>query len=387
MGARVGRIAGLELRIHWSTLVIFGLLVWSLAAAQLPEQAPGAGEAAYLIAALVSGLAFYVALLAHEMSHALVARREGIEVESLTLWVLGGIAALRGEPRSPGADLRIAAVGPAVSFALAAAFALFAAGVRAAGGPELVVATLGWLAGINGVLGVFNLMPAAPLDGGRILRAALWAWRGDRSWAAIAAGRAGEMLAYLLIGLGLLGLFSPGGGGLWFIVVGWFLLNAARVEQAQTVLQDELGDVRVASVMTPDPLTVPADANVAELLDDYMLRTRHSAFPIRDATGGPAGLVTLSRLRTVPPDRRAVVRVAEVACPMEELATARPSDRLIDLLPRLNACGEGRALVVDDGRLVGIVTSADVARAVEVARLRAGRTEDGQDARPRRSTA
>lgn len=172
---RVGRIAGFELRIHWSTLVIFGLVVWSLAAAQLPEQAPGAGEAAYLIAALVSGLAFYVALLAHEVSHALVARREGMEVESLTLWVLGGIAALRGEPRSPGADLRIAAVGPAVSLALAAALALLAAGVGAAGGPELVVATLGWLAGINGVLGIFNLVPAAPLDGGRILRAALWA--------------------------------------------------------------------------------------------------------------------------------------------------------------------------------------------------------------------
>lgn len=194
------------------------------------------------------------------------------------------------------------------------------------------------------------------------------------------------MFGYLLIGVGLLGLFS-GAGGLWFLVVGWFLLTAARAEQAQTVLQDALGDVRVASVMTPDPLTAPADANVAELLDDYVLRTRHSAFPLRDATGRLAGLVTLSRLCTVPPERRAVARVAEVACPMEELATARPSDRLIDLLPRLNACGEGRALVVDDGRLVGIVTPADVTRAVEVARLRAAQTEGRQDDRPPRSTA
>lgn len=383
----VGKIAGFELRIHWSTLVIFGLLVWSLAAARFPEQAPGAGEAAYLIAALVSGLAFYGALLAHEMSHALVARREGMKVESLTLWVLGGIAALRGEPRSPGADLRIAAVGPAVSLVLAAVFALLAAGVGAVAGPELVVATLAWLAGINGVLGIFNLVPAAPLDGGRILRAALWAWRGDRSWAAIAAGRAGEVLGYLLIGFGLLGLFTPGAGGLWFIVVGWFLLNAARAEQAQTVLQDALGDVRVESVMTPDPLTAPADANVAELLDNYVLRTRHSAFPVRDATGRLAGLVTLDRLRTVPPERRVGTRVAEVACPMEDLATARPSDCLIDLLPHLNACGEGRALVVDDGHLVGIVTPADVSRAVEVARLQAARTEGREDHRPRRPTA
>jgi Zn-dependent protease/CBS domain-containing protein len=372
---RVRRIAGFELRIHWSTLVIFGLLVWSLATVRLPEQTPGASQTAYLMAALISGLAFYGALLAHETSHALVARREGMEVESLTLWVLGGMAALRGEPRTPGADLRIAAVGPAISLALAAAFALLAAGVGAAGGPELVVATLGWLAGINGVLGIFNLVPAAPLDGGRILRAALWAWRGDRSWAAIAAGRAGQVFGYLLIGLGFLGLFSPRAGGFWFLLLGWFLVNAARAEEVQTVLRDALGDVRVASVMTPDPLTAPADANVADLLDDYVLRTRHNAFPVRDATGRPVGLVTLSRLRTVPPDRRGVTRVAEVACPVEELATARLSDRLVDLLPRLNACGEGRALVVDDGRLVGIVTPADVTRAVEVAGVGAGQTE------------
>lgn len=366
---RVGRIAGFELRLHWSTLVIFGLLVWSLAAVQLPREAPGVSDAAYLAAALVAGLAFYAALLAHETSHALAARREGIEVESLTLWVLGGIAALRGEPRSPAADLRIAAVGPAVSLALAATFGLLAVGTSVVNGPELVVATLGWLAGINGVLGLFNLLPAAPLDGGRILRAALWSWRGDRSRAAIAAGRAGETFGYLLMVLGLLRLFSPGGGGLWFLVLGWFLLNASRAEQAQTKLQDAMDDQRVGSVMTPDPVTAPPDASVAELLEDYVLRTRHSAFPLRDATGGLAGLVTLRRLRRIPPDRRTATRVADVACPMDEVTTAHPSDRLIDLLPRLNAGGDGRALVVDDGNLVGIVTPTDVSRAIEVAEV------------------
>lgn len=368
---RVGTIAGFELRIHWSTLVIFGLLVSSLAATQLPEQAPGATDGGYLAAAIVAGVAFYAALLAHEVSHALVARREGIEVDSLTLWVLGGVAALRGEARTPGADFRIAGVGPAVSLLLGLVAGAVAMGLDLAGVSGLVVATLGWLAGINVVLGLFNLIPAAPLDGGRILRAALWAWRGDRSSASIAAARAGEVFGYLLIGLGLFGFFYPGMGGLWFLVLGWFLLTAARAEQSQTVLHQTLGDVPVSAVMTPDPVTAPADASVAQLLDDYVLATRHSAFPLRDRTGRVAGLVTLNRLRTVPPARRDVVPVAEVACPLDEVVRARPDERLVDLLPRLNDCGEGRALVLDDGELVGIVTPADVSRAVEVAGLRA----------------
>jgi Zn-dependent protease/CBS domain-containing protein len=374
IGVRVGRIAGFELRIHWSTLFIFGLVVSSLALVQLPEDAPGASDTGYLVAALVAGLAFYGGLLAHEVSHALVARREGIEVDSLTLWLLGGVAALRGEPRTPGADLRIAAAGPAVSLAVAGAAAVTALVLDAAGAPALAVATVGWLAGINAILAVFNLVPAAPLDGGRILRAALWAWRRDRTWAAVAAGRAGEVFGYVLVGLGLLTLLYPGVGGLWFLVLGWFLINAARTEQAQAVLQDALGDIRLFSVMTPDPVTAPAEASVAEILDDYVLRTRHSAFPLRDATGAPAGLVTLGRLRTVPPERRVAVRAADVASPMTEVVTAAPGDRLVDLLPRINASGDGRALVLEGDRIIGLVTSTDVARAVELAGLQSTRS-------------
>ena len=369
---RVGKIAGFELRIHWSTLLIFGLLVWSLAAEQLPADAPDASGARYLVAALVAGLAFYGGLLAHEVSHALVARRDGIEVDGLTLWLLGGVASLRGEPRSPGADLRIAAVGPAVSLAVAALAGTVAFVLDGVGASSLVVATVMWLAGINAILAVFNLVPAAPLDGGRILRAALWAWRGDRRWAAVTAARAGEAFGYLLVGLGLLSLLYPGVGGLWFLILGWFLINAARAEQAQATLEDTLGDIRVSSVMTRDPVTAPAEATVSEILDDYVLRTRHSAFPLEDATGHPTGLITLGRLRTVPPGARATVRAGDVGWPMDEVVTAAPDDRLVDLLPRLNSTGDARAIVLEGGRIVGLVTSTDVARAVERAGLHPG---------------
>lgn len=367
---RVGTVAGFELRIHWSTAVIFGLVVWSLASVQLPDQAPEASDTARLVAALVGGVAFYAGLLAHELSHAIAARREGLEVDSLTLWLLGGVAALRGEPSTPGADFRIAGIGPAVSLAIAAIGGTAAVVLDAIGAPAIVVATAAWLGGINLLLAIFNLIPAAPLDGGRLLRAAIWARRKDRTVAAVTAARAGEAFGYLLIGFGVLGLFAPGlGGGLWFIILGWFLTNAARAEQTQAQLQDALGDVRVAEVMTPQPVSVPADATVATVLERYVLATRHSAFPIVDDDGRPAGLITLDRIRSVPPDRREATRAVDVACPMEEVVAVAPEERLLDLIPRLNACGDGRALVIENDRIVGLVSARDVARSVELARM------------------
>lgn len=364
---RIGTISGFELRVHWSTLVIFGLLTWTLAAAQLPDAAPDATTAAYVVAALAAGVAFYLALLAHEVSHAIVAEREGIRVNGLTLWMLGGVAELEGEPRTPGADLRIAGVGPAVSLAVGAVAAGAAVGLAAAGVDALVVATVGWLAGINFVLAVFNLVPAAPLDGGRILRAALWKWRGDRRWAAVSAARAGEAFGFGLIGLGLLSLFVPGVGGLWFLVLGWFLLNAARAERAHVELGELLAGVSVADVMSPDPVAAPAHATVDVVLEDFVMARRHSAFPIVDASGHLAGLITLDRLRDVPPRARAETSVRSVACPEGEVVTAQPGEQLADILPRLGGCTDGRVVVMEDDRIVGIVSSTDIARAVAAA--------------------
>lgn len=367
---RIGRISGFDVKVHWSTLVIFSLIVLSLATVQLPEDAPTYGEGAYWVAALVAGLVFYASLMAHEVSHAVMARREGIEVESLTLWMLGGVASLHGEPRDPGGDLRIAGIGPAVSLALAVAFGLVAAAVGVVGGPTIVEATFAWLAGINGILALFNLIPAAPLDGGRILRAILWRTRGDRTAAAVAATRAGELFGYLLVGMGVARLlFGVGFGGVWFILLGWFVLNTARAERTQVHVRDALGDLKVRDVMTPAPVTAPADITVASLLDDYVLRTRHSAFPLVDADGRPAGLVTLTQVRGVARDERDEVLVHTVACSRDDVATAGPDDPLLDVVTTLNQCGHGRVLVVDGGEVVGIVTPTDIARALDVATL------------------
>lgn len=381
-GIRIGRISGFDVRVHWSTLVIFTILVISLSTVQFPDEAPGYRDAAYWAAAVLTGLVFYASLLAHEVSHAVLARRDGIAVESLTLWMLGGVASLEGEPKTPRGDFQIAAIGPAVSLVLAGLFGAAGAVAAAADGSPLVQATLAWLAGINGVLAVFNLIPAAPLDGGRILRAAVWHFRGDRSVAAVTAARAGEVFGYVLVGLGLLRLFSgAGGGGIWLMLVGWFVLNAARSERAQVHVRDALAGLTVRDVMTPAPVTAPDDITVASLLDDYLMRTRHSAFPLVDVAGRPTGLVTLPRIKAVPSADRDIVFVRDVACSREEMVTARPDDPVLDVVASLNRCSEGRVMVLSGDRLVGIVTPTDVTRVLELASA-APRVVDVRDRTP-----
>ncbi|MFI6503276.1 site-2 protease family protein [Nonomuraea typhae] len=223
----LGRFAGVRVGLNPTVLVIAVLLVTGLAFGRLPAAFPGYGVAGYLAAAVAGTLAFLASLLAHELAHAVVARREGVEVAGVTLWLLGGVAHLRGEPRTPGADLRIAAAGPLVSLALGVCF-----GLLALAGQGLVRGTLTYLAGANLVLAVFNLVPGAPLDGGRILRALLWAWRGDRVFAAVVAAKAGKAVGWTLLALGGIMLLTGAGlQGVWFGVVGLFVAGAAAAEE------------------------------------------------------------------------------------------------------------------------------------------------------------
>jgi len=348
--------------------VIFWLLMWGLATAALPELAPGYGAAAYWATGAVVAAAFLVSLLAHEMSHSLVARRDGIEVESITLWVLGGVAALRGEASGPRSELRIAAAGPAASAAVGLGALGVAAVLRALGAPDLAVAATGWLGTINLVLAVFNLAPAAPLDGGRILRALLWRHHGDRVRAAVSAARAGRVFGYVLIGLGLLEFAAGGGiGGLWLIFLGWFVLSAARAEETSTLVVAGLAGVTAAEVMTPDPIVVDACRSVDEVVHDSVLRHHCSSFPVVDH-GRVVGLLTLRRIRAVPAHDRASTSAGAAAWPLAEVPRARPDEPLLGLLDRVGASGpgDGRVLVFDGDRLVGIVSPTDVQRAVQI---------------------
>jgi Zn-dependent protease/CBS domain-containing protein len=371
---RLGRIAGVAVGFNWSVLVIFALVTLGLAAGQFPLRYPGRTTASYAAAGLIAGTVFFLSLLAHEIAHALVARRNGVDVEGITLWMLGGVARLQGEPATPSAELRIAGVGPAVSLALAAGFALVGAVLRAVGSAGLPAGVLMWLATINLVLAVFNLIPAAPLDGGRLLRATLWRLRGDRVSAAVTAARIGRRFGWLLVALGLVEFLTVDTGGLWLMLLGWFITTAATAEEQQAELTGALAGVRVADVMSTDPVTVPAGITVARFLDAYVFAHRHSTFPVTD-DGRLIGLVTLQRVKRIPVSQRDVTPVHQVACPLADVPVARPDDALSELLPRMTSATDGRALVVDRDRLVGLVSPSDVVHRLELAALRPRRPE------------
>jgi Zn-dependent protease len=368
---RLGRVAGVNVGINWSVLVIFLLITVGLAAGRFPALYEDLDPIAYIAAGLVAGVIFLASLLAHEVSHAVVARRNGVEVEGITLWMFGGVARLKGEAPDPGADLRIAGVGPLVSAVLAVAFGAIALALDAAGAEGLVVGIFWWLALINIILAVFNLMPAAPLDGGRVLRSFLWRRSGDRYAASVTAARAGRGFGWFLIALGFLQFVAGAGlAGLWMVLIGWFLTTVARAEEEHAQVTGALSGVKVRDVMSPNPVAVPAGLTIDRFVEEYVFPNRFSSFPIVDGGDRPAGLMTLNRVKGLPPEERTITRVEDLACAIEDVAVVGPDRAAADVLTEMSRCPDGRALVVDGGRLVGIVSPIDVMRHLEFAQLR-----------------
>jgi Zn-dependent protease/predicted transcriptional regulator len=361
----LGRIAGVRVGVHWSVLLIFGLIAFGLAQGRLAAVYPNYPVAVYWVAGFVAAVVFFASLLAHELAHSIVARRNGVEVDDIVLWLLGGAARLKAEASTPAAELRIAGIGPLVSLVLGGVFVLAAWLMDLASAPGLLVEVVAWLGAINVLLAVFNAVPAAPLDGGRLLRAFLW-WRtGDRLKATAGATMAGRVFGWLLVLLGLVLFFGEGSfGGLWLCVVGWFLIAAASAEGRQAQLRGVLSGVPVRDAMTSEPVTAQQGLAVADFLAGPSHQYRHSAFPVVADGGTPVGLVTLEKTRRVPWDQAEEVTVDEVMVPLSDVTVVGPEDSLADLLPGMEPGAGNRVLVADDGRLVGILTLSDVSRTV-----------------------
>jgi len=365
---RVGRVGGVAVRLHWSVFVLLLLVVWMISSATLPAAYPDRAPWAYALAGLVAALLLLLGVLAHEVSHAVVAQHYGVQVDSITLWMFGGLAQLGRESPDPDTDLKVAGVGPLVSLLLGGLFGMLALGLSAAGLGGLPVGTVAWLAGINVLLAGFNMIPAAPLDGGRVLRALLWKRSGDRERAAAAATRTGRVLGMLLAAVGLTTFLLTGRvDALWLAVIGWFIAGAAAAEQQAAGLH-ALAGVRVGDVMTYQPDVVPPEITVAEFVDTYLFRSHHTTFPLV-VDDRVVGLLTMRRIKAVAAPLRAATTLGEIACPLREVCTTTPEEPLVDLLPRLNASKDHRALVMTAGELVGVVSPIDVSRAAERAAL------------------
>ena len=369
---RLGKIAGIPVGANWSMIIIFYLVTWELAVLILPADHPHEASATYWIIAVATAALFFTSLLAHEVSHAVVAERNGIGVRRITFWLFGGVSELESEALTPQADFRIAIVGPITSFLLAgfyggAGFILH----RLSSGSDVMVSALGWLAWMNLLLGGFNLIPGAPLDGGRVLRAALWRRSGDRTRAAISATHAGRVVAYVLITLGTIEFLAVGIAGLWFMFLGWFLLSAAHAEESSVVLRTSLAGVQVRDIMTADPMTFDSSTSVADFVDHQLHLYRFGSFPLVGADGKLLGLTTMGRIREVRASERPSTRLIDVACPLTEVPTTSPNEAIPELLQRMQSSPDGRALVMNDtGRLVGIVSPSDIARYVQLCMIR-----------------
>jgi Zn-dependent protease/CBS domain-containing protein len=363
----LGRIAGIHVGLNWSLLVVAALIAWSIATGILPAAAPGQTTAAYWTAGVVSAFVYLASLLAHELAHSIVATRRGVKVEGITLWLFGGVSRFNSESSSPGAQAWITFVGPLTSLLLGAVFLLAGAVVGGGANSALPSASLAWLGYINILLGVFNLLPAFPLDGGRILQSLIWRGTGDRLRATRIAARIGMVFAYLFIAYGLITFFAAGSiiGGVWAVFLGWFLLSAARAEEAGGLIRQALSGISVAEVMTPNPVQAPDDISVDEALHSYVLTSRHSTFPTHDAGGRLSGLLTMAALKNVAPDARPTTRIREIICPLDRVSTAAPADPATNLLNASDGCSDGRTLVIDNGRLVGIISPSDVSRLMQ----------------------
>ena len=363
----LGRIFGIHVGLNWSLLVVAALIAWSLATSLLPSASPGHTSGAYWTAGVVSAFVFLASLLAHELAHSVVATRRGVKVEGITLWLFGGVSRFSSETSSPGAQALITFVGPLTSLVLGVVFYLVSLAVGGGAHPGLFSATLSWLGYINISLGVFNLVPAFPLDGGRLLQSLVWLRTGDRLRATRIAARIGMLFAYLLIAYGLATFIFAGSliGGVWSVFLGWFLLSAARSEEAGGLIRQALAGVTVAQVMTPSPVQAPDDISVEDALHGYVLASRHSTFPTHDAAGRLSGLLTLTALKNVAPDARPTTLIRQIICPLDKVSTAGPADPMTNLLAVSGGCSEGRTLVVDGGRLVGIVSPSDINRLLQ----------------------
>jgi len=364
-GIPLGRWGSVPISAHWSVLFAWALFADALAVSILPAAQPGRPAALYWLAGTGTALAFFAFLLAHELAHTVVARHYGVGVRSVTLWLLGGVSDLANEPPTARVDALIAAAGPAASLLLGTVSWTIAAWLS----PGLLAASLAWLGAVSVLLAVFNLLPGAPLDGGRLLRALLWGHYHDRARAAAVAARTGRGLGFALGFLGVLELLTGSVAGLWLVLLGWFIAGAASAEQA-AASSEVLRGMHAADAMTPVLLAAPEWWTVEQFLAQLPVRaTGQAVYPLVDLPGQVTGALTLRELANVPPGQRADRRLREVPAGRPTPLVVTPDADLAEIARALPLHG-GLAIVAEMGHPVGSITQLEVARAADLAGLR-----------------
>ncbi|MHB8597122.1 MAG: site-2 protease family protein [Ktedonobacteraceae bacterium] len=363
---RIFRIAGIDIYINFSWIIILVFLTFSLATGWFATLYPGWATATYWVVSLIAALLLFVSVLLHELAHSFVARARGLPVKSIVLFIFGGVSNIEREPGSPGVEFQMAFVGPLTSLVIGVVCYLLLLVMRGSNSP--VAAILGYLAVTNILLGIFNLIPGFPLDGGRVLRSIVWRISGNLVTATRVATIVGQIIAYLFILVGIFFFFTGNLlDGIWLGFIGWFLLSSAQSVGTQTMLKTSFQGIMVSQIMNTSPMTVPANISLQRLVHEYFIpQGLRSALVMQGDQ--LAGLVTLSDIRHVPQDQWPQTPVGYIMIPLERLHTVTPDQQLNDVLPLMTGRDVNQLPVVQDGRLVGILSRDAIMRYLEVRR-------------------
>jgi Zn-dependent protease/CBS domain-containing protein len=357
------RVFGIPLRIDLSWFIIVLLVTWSLSKGFFPTVVTGLSPRAYWVMGALGALGLFLSVILHELSHALVARTYGLSISGITLFIFGGVAEMESEPPSARAEFMVAIAGPIASVLIALACSLMIRVPWSFQGAAVLVGVLTYLTFINRMLVLFNLIPAFPLDGGRVLRSALWQWKNDLPWATSITSRLGSGFGIALIALGVLLIILGRGqfSGIWYILIGMFLRNAARMSYRQLLMRSALEGEAVSRFMRTDPLVAPRSLSVAELVNHYFNRYPIQTVPVVDGST-LIGCVAVSRVQELSPEEWERTTVGAITTPCPPQSIVAPNSDAMGALVRMSRLQSSHLMVVEEGRLVGVVALQDLLR-------------------------
>ena len=363
---RLFKLLGFQVQLDVSWLIIAVLVTWTLAVGVFPQRFQGLSPATYWIMGAVGACGLFASIVFHEFAHSLVARQFGIEMSGITLFVFGGVAEMKEEPRSPKAEFFMAIAGPLSSVVLAVVFWAMGQWGHAAGWPPQVYGVLGYLGWINAILVVFNMVPAFPLDGGRVARSIIWGWKKNFRAATRIVTVMGSGFGLLLIVLGIVS-FVRGNfiGGIWWFVIGLFLRNAAQMSYQQVLMREALADEPLRRFMNPNPITVSASTSLQQLVDDYIYRYHFKLYPVV-TDGQLLGCITLNQVKQIPREEWATRRVSELMRQCDDGNATEADADAIDALSRMSRGQVSRLMVVKNNRLIGVVALKDLLKVLSL---------------------
>lgn len=359
-GFKLFSLFGFPVRIDLSWLLIAVLVSWSLAVGLFPSAYPDMSTTTYWVMGVIAALGLFASIVVHEFGHSLVARRHGMPMKGITLFIFGGVAEMQDEPPNPRAEFQVAIAGPITSVVIGAVCLTLAGLGTTVGWPQSVTGVLGYVGIMNGILVGFNLIPAFPLDGGRVLRSGLWKWKGSLRRATRITSSIGKGFGIALIVLGVVSMVGGNVfGGIWWVLIGLFLRGAAQMSYQQLLVRRALEGEQVRQFMTADPVTVQPEMTVKDVVEDYMYRHHHRMFPLT-ANGELQGCVTAREIRAVPREQWEQRTVGDVASACGEENTIGPDADAVEALAKMRRAGVSRLMVVENGELRGTLTLKDL---------------------------